>query len=168
MLSRLLMVVFSLFAGGAAATAETTRSAHDFAFTSIEGRPLPLADFRGKVVLVVNTASQCGSTRQYADLQAVWEGYRERGLVVLGVNCSDKRKIAVDLLEKDSVTYPNIVDSSAAATRVMHRGYRMSGVPLNYIIDREGRVAAAWYGYRNAEHPGVKKVLTKLGLKLKE
>ena len=89
MFSRLLMVVLSLFAGGAAATAETARSAHDFAFTSIEGRPLPLADFRGKVVLVVNTASQCGFTRQYADLQAVWEGYRERGLVVLGVPSND-------------------------------------------------------------------------------
>lgn len=89
MLSRLLMVLLSLFAGGAAAAAETMRSAHDFAFTSIEGQPLPLTDYRGKVVLVVNTASQCGFTHQYADLQAVWVRYRDQGLVVLGVPSND-------------------------------------------------------------------------------
>ncbi len=88
--------------------------------------------------------------------------------MVLGLNCSDKKQIAVEHLEKNSVTFRNIVDSSKATMNLVHRGYRLSGVPLNYIIDREGRVAAAWYGYRTVENPGVKKVLTKLGVKLKE
>jgi glutathione peroxidase len=73
----------------AAADGETAATAHDFAFTSIEGEPLPLASFRGKTVLVVNTASFCGFTRQYAGLQEVWERYRDRGLVVLGVPSND-------------------------------------------------------------------------------
>lgn len=71
------------------AAAETAKSAYDFTFTSIEGEPLPLSTFRGKVLLIVNTASFCGFTHQYADLQAVWERYRDRGLVVLGVPSND-------------------------------------------------------------------------------
>ncbi|MCP1336725.1 glutathione peroxidase [Futiania mangrovi] len=63
--------------------------AHVFRFEAIEGGPLPLSDFAGKAVLVVNTASQCGFTRQYAGLQDLWEGYRARGLVVLGVPSND-------------------------------------------------------------------------------
>ena len=63
--------------------------AHAFDFTSIEGDALPLEGFAGKAVLVVNTASRCGFTRQYGDLQAVWERFRDRGLVVLGVPSND-------------------------------------------------------------------------------
>ena len=77
------------FSDGSAMAADPAASAYDFAFTSIEGEPLPLSDFRGQVVLLVNTASRCGFTPQYEDLQAVWERYRERGLVVLGVPSND-------------------------------------------------------------------------------
>jgi glutathione peroxidase len=64
-------------------------SAFDFEFTGIDGAPLPLAAFRGKALLVVNTASQCGFTPQYAALQELWRRYRARGLVVLGVPSND-------------------------------------------------------------------------------
>lgn len=64
-------------------------SAYDFAFASIDGTPLPLDTFRGRTLLVVNTASFCGFTGQYAGLQALWNRYRERGLVVLGVPSND-------------------------------------------------------------------------------
>nr|WP_245689328.1 glutathione peroxidase [Roseospirillum parvum] len=64
-------------------------TAHDFSFTTIDGQPLPLKDFAGKTVLVVNTASRCGFTPQYEGLQSLWETYRERGLVVLGVPSND-------------------------------------------------------------------------------
>ncbi len=67
----------------------SANSAHDFAFTSIDGEPLPLSDYRGKAVLVVNTASHCGFTYQYEGLQALWETYRDRGLIVLGVPSND-------------------------------------------------------------------------------
>jgi glutathione peroxidase len=68
---------------------ERAKTAHDFAFTSIEGDHLPLSDFEGQVLLIVNTASFCGFTRQYDDLQEVWQRFRDRDLVVLGVPSND-------------------------------------------------------------------------------
>ena len=61
----------------------------DHAVRTLAGEPASLADYRGKVLLLVNVASQCGLTPQYAELQKLWERYRERGLVVLGVPCND-------------------------------------------------------------------------------
>ena len=64
-------------------------NAHAFSFTSIEGKPLPLTAFKGKAVLVVNTASACGLTPQYKGLETLWRAYKDKGLVVLGVPSND-------------------------------------------------------------------------------
>ena len=72
-----------------AAEPSQASSAFDFSFTAIEGHPLPMDSFRGKVVLVVNTASLCGFTHQYGGLQSLWERYRDRGFVVLAVPSND-------------------------------------------------------------------------------
>jgi glutathione peroxidase len=64
-------------------------TAHQFTFTSIDGKPMSMADFKGKTVLVVNTASQCGYTPQYTALEAVYKKYKDKGLVVLGVPSND-------------------------------------------------------------------------------
>lgn len=82
-------ILVALLFMAAPAMAESPGTAYDFTFTSIEGEPLPLSGYRGKVVLLVNTASRCGFTPQYADLQEVWSRYRDRGLVVLGVPSND-------------------------------------------------------------------------------
>ena len=60
-------------------------NAFSFKFESIEGNPMPLSDYEGKALLVVNTASQCGFTPQYEGLQSVWEEYKDQGLVVIGI-----------------------------------------------------------------------------------
>lgn len=84
-----LVAALLAFAGGPAAAADPAASAHDFGFTAIEGGPLPLSQFKGKTVLLVNTASRCGFTPQYEGLQALWERYRDRGFVVIGVPSND-------------------------------------------------------------------------------
>jgi glutathione peroxidase len=64
-------------------------AAHQFSFAGLDGGELPLSAWRGRPILVVNTASFCGYTPQYRDLEALWRQYRERGLVVLGVPSND-------------------------------------------------------------------------------
>ena len=66
-----------------------TEDAYRFEFTSIDGDKLLFEGWRGRPVLVVNTASYCGYTPQYSDLEALWQRYRGRGLVVLGVPSND-------------------------------------------------------------------------------
>ena len=66
-----------------------TDDAYQFEFVSIDGERLPLDARRGQPVLIVNTASFCGYTPQYSDLEALWQRYRDRGLVVLGVPSND-------------------------------------------------------------------------------
>ena len=65
------------------------KSAYDFTFRSIDGGPLPLANFKGKALLVVNVASQCGLTPQYEGLEKLWKTNHAKGLVVLGVPAND-------------------------------------------------------------------------------
>jgi glutathione peroxidase len=85
----LLLMMLMLSPMLASSKGPSKQTAYSFEFTSIEGHPLPMKSFNGKAVLLVNTASRCGFTHQYNDLQAVWERYRDRRLVVLGVPSND-------------------------------------------------------------------------------
>jgi glutathione peroxidase len=76
----------SLFAGKSA-TAEAPMTEHgvlDFTMTSIDDKEVPLSSYRGKVLLIVNVASHCGNTKQYASLEKLYDTYRDRGFEVLG------------------------------------------------------------------------------------
>ena len=67
------------------ATANYEKKFYDFSIDSITGEKINLKDYRNKVILVVNTASYCGFTKQYDELQELWDLYKEKGLIVLGV-----------------------------------------------------------------------------------
>ncbi len=75
MLGALLIMATSLFAGS---------GVYSFTLNSIDGKPAPLADYKGKVVLLVNVASQCGYTPQYTALESIYEKYKDQGFVILG------------------------------------------------------------------------------------
>ena len=83
----LLLTMISLL--GNKVSADYDKLAYDFKFRDLDGSALNLSEYKGKVVVVVNVASQCGFTNQYEDMQNVWEQYQSRGIVMLGVPSND-------------------------------------------------------------------------------
>ena len=79
---RLIPIFVSLAA--AAAVCYGAESVYDFTPKSIDGQPAPLSGYKGKVLLLVNVASKCGFTPQYKGLEAVYEEYKDKGLVIVG------------------------------------------------------------------------------------
>lgn len=77
--------IFLLLAMMGTTLMATDKTVFDFTLNSIDGQPTPLASFKGKVVLLVNVASRCGYTPQYAGLEALYEKYKDRGFVIVGV-----------------------------------------------------------------------------------
>jgi len=141
------------------------QEAPDFEFLSINGSKIKLSDFRGKVVWLNIWRVGCPPCRKEMPyLEQLYSKFKDKGFVVLGFNCSDDKKIAMDFLHEHSVTFPNILDSSGAATKTTSDDYKTRGVPVNFIIDREGKIAAAWYGYDPNDTRGVQ-TLEKLGVK---
>ena len=84
-----LLVLLTAPMGSAISAEQSNKTAHQFSFVAIDGKALPLSMYAGKALLVVNTASRCGFTGQYAELQYLWQRYQDRGLVVLGVPSND-------------------------------------------------------------------------------
>jgi peroxiredoxin len=100
-------------------------------------------------------------------LQKLHEDYRDKGLAILGFNSSDDKQIALEFLRENQATFPMILDSSEAAIRTAYEGYKTTGVPLNYIVDPQGKVVDTWYGYEEG-HQRALAALKKAGLQLQE
>jgi len=84
-----LPLIASAAAAGDAAAQGTAMSVYDFKVKTIDGKDASLAQYKGKALLIVNTASQCGYTPQYAGLEALYEKYKDKGLVVLAFPSND-------------------------------------------------------------------------------
>jgi glutathione peroxidase len=101
----LLIMATSLFAAS---------GIYNFTLNSIDGKPAPLADYKGKVVMIVNVASQCGYTPQYSALEAIYEKYKDQGFVILGFPANNfgaqepgtNEEIKTFCSRKYSVTFP--------------------------------------------------------------
>jgi len=83
----IIIILWSLLMAASATAADKTL--HDFSLTGINGKPLPMAQFKGHPVLLVNTASECGFTPQFDGLEKLWETYKDKGLVIVGVPSND-------------------------------------------------------------------------------
>lgn len=115
-------------------------SAYDFTFKGIDGQPLPLSRYAGKAILVVNTASQCGFTPQYKGLEALWQRYRDRGLVIIGVPSDDfggqepgSAAVIKDFCEVNyQIDFP-LADKTVVSGDGAHPFYRWAGEELGFV-----------------------------------
>ena len=83
----LLIMIMSFFTVGA--SGNYSKLVYDFNFNDLDGSELKLAEYKNKVIVVINVASQCGFTKQYDDMQKVWDQYQSKGIVMLGVPSND-------------------------------------------------------------------------------
>ena len=159
-----LAAFLSLTAGPLAnpAVAAENGSAYQFAFTAIDGQPLPMSSFEGKTVLVVNTASFCGYTPQYEGLQKLYDAYAGRGFVVLGVPSNDFGRqepgtseeikqfcefnfaITFPLTEKQVVSGSNAHPFYAWAGRVLGQKAKPHWNFHKILIGPDGSALATW------------------------
>jgi glutathione peroxidase len=137
-------------------------NAYDFEAETLDGRPAPLAEYAGKVLLIVNTASKCGFTPQYEGLEALHRKYAARGFEVLGFPCNqfgrqepgDAAEIASFCSLTYDVTFPMMkkIEVNGPAAHPLYAWLKKEkkgalgteGIKWNFtkfLIDREGRAA---------------------------
>jgi len=85
----LFIIMFSFFTKG---NAQYSQLATDFSFNGVEGKTINLADYKQKVILIVNVASRCGFTNQYESLQTLWQEYKDKDLIVVGIPSNNFRQ----------------------------------------------------------------------------
>jgi glutathione peroxidase len=136
---------------------------YDFTVDDIRGKPVELSRYRGKVVLIVNTASECGYTPQYKGLEALYRKHHAKGLEVLGFPCNQfgaqepgsESEIATFCEKNFGVTFPLFakVDVNGEATAPLYRYLKKRKPGLlgseaikwnftKFLVDREGEVVA--------------------------
>ncbi|MFO0998234.1 MAG: glutathione peroxidase [Alphaproteobacteria bacterium] len=148
-------------------------NAHDLTIEANDGRPLAFRDFAGKAVLVVNTASECGYTPQYRGLQSLWDRYRQRGLVVLGVPSNDfgaqepgsDAEIRAFCDRTYKITFP-MAKKQVVIGAGAHAFYRWVASEIGedavsrwnfhkYLVDGRGDLAGAWPSRVEPEDPAI-------------
>jgi glutathione peroxidase len=152
---------------------------HDFVLDSIEGKPMELSKFKGKAALVVNVASACGLTPQYAGLQALYEKHRNQGFVVLGVPCNqfgnqepgDEAQIKEFCSAKYSVTFPmsSKVEVNGEGRHPLYRWLiensdRKDDIQWNFakfLVSRSGQVLARFAPRTSPDDPALVEAVQK-------
>src|SRR5450631_3243634 len=143
------------------AIAFAASSVHEFTLDSLKGAPTPLAGFKGKVMLVVNVASQCGFTPQYEGLQALYVKYKDQGLVIagfpannfggqepgsneeIGAFCKSKFGVSFPMFSKISVKGPDKAPLYQFLTDAKANPKTGGEIQWNFtkfLVDRNGRV----------------------------
>ena len=149
---------------------------YDFKINSINGEVIDFNDYRNKVVLLVNTASYCGFTKQYSDLQNLWDDYKDRGLIVLAVpsNTFNQEKSSDDEVKKFcevnfNINFPISTitdvkgDKSHEIFKWAKKNYGKSAVPkwnfYKILINKDGKIEDT---YSSLTKPTSKKITSKI------
>lgn len=132
---------------------------HDLQTKRLDGQTVNLSEYKGKVLLVVNTASECGYTPQYAGLEKLWGDYKNKGLVVLGIPSNDfggqepgtAEEIAKFCDQRYKVTFPmleKVHTKGADQSPIYEFLARNHGGPKwnfhKYLVGKDGQVRAAY------------------------
>jgi len=151
-------------------------SVHDFTMDSIEGTPVPLANFKGKVALVVNVASRCGFTPQYTSLEATYRRYKDRGFVVLGFPANNFRsqepgtnaEIQDFCKRTYDVTFPMFskisvlgADKAPLYQYLTQTGGEIEWNFTKFLVDRDGKVVARFPSKVTPDSPEVTAAIEK-------
>jgi glutathione peroxidase len=176
-MSKIVLVV--LFAVGVSATvsAQQSKSFYDLKTTSLDGKPADLAQYRGKVSLVVNVASKCGYTPQYAGLEKLHRDLKSKGFAVLGFPSNDfggqepgsAQEIATFCRLNYDVTFPmfeKLVTKRGPDQSPLYAFLGTSGkLPAwnfsKYVIDKQGRIAAFFPSDVTPEDPALRAAIDK-------
>ena len=162
------------------ASANYTKLAYDFSFKDLDGSELNLSEYKDKVIVVVNVASQCGFTKQYTDMQKIWEKYEKKGIIVLGIPSNDfgnqepgnSEEIKNFCEAKFGITFPmtekvSVKGSSAHPFYIWaEKNHGKSAVPKwnfhKIIINKQGKVADTFSSITNPSSDKFTKVLENL------
>lgn len=138
-----------------AATTLAASSVYDFTLDALNGTPTPLANFKGKIVLMVNVASQCGYTPQYEGLQALYMKYKDKGLVIAGFPANNfgaqepgtNQEIGAFCRSKYGVTFPMFAkisvkgeDKAPLYKFLTETGGDIKWNFTKFLVDRNGKV----------------------------
>jgi glutathione peroxidase-family protein len=139
------MLMFLLLGG--LAVADAGAPVYKFKMNTIEGDATTLRAYKGKVLLVVNVASACGFTPQYTALEAVYEKYKDKGLVIVGVHTPEfpfeKSLSNVQAaLKRHGIQYPVAQDNDSTTWDA----YRNRYWPAQYIVDQSGKIVYSHAG----------------------
>ena len=156
---------------------EYDKLAYDFNFNDLDGSPLNLSEYKNKVIVVINVASQCGFTKQYEDMQKIWIKYQSRGIIMLGVPSNDfgnqepgsSQEIKNFCEAKFGITFP-MTEKVSVKGEEAHAFYKWakenhgkSAVPKwnfhKIIIGKDGKIVDTFASITN---PSSKKFITAL------
>ena len=156
-IAKLIIILIMISFFGNKLEANYDKLAYDFNFNDLDGSAINLSEYKDKVIIVVNVASQCGFTNQYEDMQEIWEKYQSKGVVVLGVPsndfgnqepgnnkeiknfCEAKFGITFPMTEKVKVKVIMLIHSIYGQRKILENQLYPNGISIKLLLEKMER-----------------------------